>query len=112
MSIKEIADIADGLGWKVEFSEHESRWAAVFSQYSPAGEDFSFLVLYENVDDIPSAVKEECESFNEEDHVMMWLEAKKNGVSGVPALRDFVDDAEEIHKMMSELANKLEGEAE
>ena len=37
----------------------------------------------------------------------MWIEAKRNGVSGVPSTQELVYDAEEISKMLNTLAEKL-----
>ena len=37
----------------------------------------------------------------------MWIEARKNGVSGVPSTRELVKDAEDIDKMLQEIAAAL-----
>jgi len=37
----------------------------------------------------------------------MWVEAKRNKVSGVPSIRELVNDAECIDKMLQELASAL-----
>ena len=37
----------------------------------------------------------------------MWIEARKNGVSGVPGTRELVHDAEDIDKMLQKLADAL-----
>ena len=49
------------------------------------------------------------ESFDIDDHIEMWVEAKKNGVSGVPPTRTLVADAEAIDDMLEHLAYVLVG---
>ena len=37
----------------------------------------------------------------------MWIEARHNGVRGVPSTRELVKDAEEIESMLKELSEAL-----
>ena len=73
-------------------------------KYSPAGEDFSFTVSSAN---FVAAVKEYAAEFDIDEHIEMRIEAKKNGVRGVPSARELVYDAENIDKMLQELAAAL-----
>lgn len=73
-------------------------------QYSPAGEDFFFAVSTKN---FPKEIDEYADNFDPDEHIEMWIEARKNGVSGVPTTRELVHDAEEIQKMLKELAEAL-----
>lgn len=95
----------DWLEWTVY--EYEDGWE--LSKYSPAGEDF-FVWLAWDLEDL-EALTEECAScadgFDIEDHVRMWLEAKRNGVAGVPGVVDLVDDARAIKEMLDELAETI-----
>lgn len=91
---------AKELDWKVEIDEH--CWE--FQKYSPAGEDFWFGV---NGDDVVDEVLEYYETFDTEDHVMGLMEAKKNGLSGVPRLKELVEDADSIEKMIEDLYDAL-----
>lgn len=43
------------------------------------------------------------QNFDIEEHVMMWLEAKKNGMQGVPDVATLVEDAQKIEKMYEKL---------
>ena len=46
--------------------------------------------------------------FDVDEHVEMWIEARRNGVRGVPSsIRELVEDAEDIDKMLEELADAL-----
>ncbi|MDR2043432.1 MAG: hypothetical protein LBQ15_03515 [Clostridium sp.] len=71
------------------------------SKYSPAGEDFSFTADKKG---FVESVKQYAAGFNIDEHIEMWIEARKNGVRGVPSTRELVKDAEDIDKMLRELA--------
>lgn len=108
MSLDKIIDIADELGWGVEqrtqhYPDGSREDYIEFSQGSPAGEDFSFYVFYDEPEDIVRGIYEYWQDFSVEEHVTMWLDAKRNGVSGVPDAVTLVDDAREIEKMLQDL---------
>ena len=104
MKLEKIVEIAESLDWSVT---KNGAWYE-FSKYSPAGEDFSFTVYDETGNDIAECVAVYVDGFDKDDHVEMWMEARRNGVDGVPTIRELVDDAEEIEKMLNELAESLE----
>lgn len=95
-------EILEKQDWSVSSYADDGR--VEFEKYSPAGEDFSVCV---NVENFPEAVMEYYESFDIDDHVEMWIEARKNGVSGVPPTRTLVADAEAIDDMLEHLAYAL-----
>jgi len=104
LDLKEmIINKAESLGWNVTVEEDNS-WG--FWQFSPAGEDFGFEVVADT-DDLVNAVAEYFESFDTEEHVMMWVDAKRSGTSGVPSIRALCDDADEIDRMLSDLSEAL-----
>lgn len=76
--------------------------------YSPAGEDFLICVKVEN---FPRAIFEEYENFDIDDHIEMWVEAKRNGTGGIPSVRRLVIDAEAICEELEALAGALMGVA-
>ena len=73
-------------------------------KYSPAGEDFTICV---NAENLPEAVAETAADFDIDEHIEMWIEARHNGVGGVPSARELVTDAEAIAEMLRELAAAL-----
>lgn len=73
-------------------------------KYSPAGENFIICVELEN---LPEAVAEYAAGFDIDEHIEMWIEAKRNGKHGIPSTRELVKDAEDIDKMLQELAAAL-----
>ena len=112
MTKAKVENIAEGLGWSVRFqtqknSRGETEKYVEFSQDSPAGEDFSFYVFYGKLPEIPTEVYRYWQGFDIEEHVKMWLEAKSNGVRGVPDVVTLVDDAQEIETMLENLWEEL-----
>lgn len=93
-------DVCEALGWKV----CEDGGEVELEQSSPAGEDFVFYV--ESLDFV-NKVKTYALEFDTEEHIEMWIEAKKNGVRGVPSIRRLVEDADDIQKMLNALATAL-----
>nr|DAY05353.1 MAG TPA: hypothetical protein [Caudoviricetes sp.] len=73
-------------------------------KYSPVGEDFTICV---NAENLPEAVAETAADFDIDEHIEMWIEARHNGVGGVPSARELVTDAEAIAEMLRELAAAL-----
>lgn len=95
-------DVLEKRDWAVSSYTDDGR--VEIEKYSPAGEDFSICVEVEN---FPDAVMEYYEDFDVDDHIDMWVEARRNGVSGVPSTRRLAIDAEAIDEMLKELAYAL-----
>lgn len=95
-------DVLELHDWSVSSYTGDGR--VELQKYSPAGEDFNICV---DVEGFPDAVAEYAADFNIDEHIEMWVEAKRNGVSGVPSARELVHDAEDIDKMLQELAIAL-----
>lgn len=75
-------------------------------KYSPLGEDFIMCV---DVANFPGSVREYAKDFDIDEHVSMWINARGK-VNGVPeSVKDLVEDAYAIKKMIYELADALEG---
>ena len=47
------------------------------------------------------------EDFDVDEHIEMWIEARRNGTAGVPSIRELVEDAEAIEAMILELSQTL-----
>lgn len=91
----------EDLGWYVHFCDDNS---IEFETYSPAGEDFIFSIEGR---DIVREVAEYAYDFDADEHASMWIDARER-VSGVPkSIRTLIDDADEIQKMLDELADAL-----
>jgi len=95
-------DALEARDWAVSSYTDDGR--VELEWYSPAGEDFCICVA---VDNFPEAVAEYAADFDIDEHIAMWIEAKRNGTSGVPSTRELVHDAEDIDKELQELAAAL-----
>lgn len=94
-------DICEELGW---YWLNGGDGYIELEKHSPAGEDFSFTVSEEN---FVENVKEYAAHFDQEEHIEMWVEARRNKVAGVPSIKELVKDAEDIDAMLKELAEAL-----
>ena len=112
----QVLDTATSMGWsydETDFANDEGGYE--FFQYSPAGEDFSFAASYGSKDlsddekgaALIKEIEDYADDFDEDEHLEMWIEARGNGVAGVPGTRELVKDAEDIHSMLTDLANEL-----
>lgn len=112
LTLRGIEQIAERLGWDVEWGTQEGNSGkteryADFYKNSPAGEDFGFTVFYENAADLVYEVQQYSLGFDVDEHIEMWIEARNNGVAGVPSTVELCKDAEAIDKMVADLAFAL-----
>lgn len=99
----EYKDILEEMNWYV--CGYAEDGTVELEKYSPAGEDFIVCVEVEN---FPEAVTDYYENFDIDEHIEMWVEARRNGAYGVPSVRELVRDAEAIDEMLEQLAEALE----
>ena len=108
--MEKLKEIIEKLGWKVyevDYAGGEVGWD--IRQVSPAGEDFGFSICHNNNANVAvNEIEDYAENFDEEEHIEMLLAyAKHNRPAGIPGVKVLVQDAEEIHRMLLELANYL-----
>ncbi len=97
---RKVRRICENLDWSI----HEYEKDVELEKFSPAGEDFFFCVDKKN---FINNVIEYAEDFDADDHAEMWVECRHT-VSGVPqSIRTLIDDADDIKKMLLELAENL-----
>lgn len=94
-----FVEVCEAQDWTVR-GTHEDKEVEL-EKYSPAGEDFSITI---DLSDVKESTRSAYDSFDEDDHIEMWIEARKNGVSGVPSTRELVKDADDIKNMLEDLA--------
>lgn len=99
---KKYQGICEALGWNVQHDDD----GVTLSQTTPHDGDFSFTV---DVAGFVENVKDYANSFDHDDYVKMWMEARENGVRNVPSTRELVQDAEAIQSMLDELTATLSG---
>lgn len=96
-------EILEELGWTLDYT---GDGRVELFKHSPAGEDFSIVV---DVEDFLHSVMEYAEDFDEDEHNAFWLQARDDGVGGVPSTRELVEDAHDIQLMLDELSDALNG---
>lgn len=111
--LKMLLDKAEEMGWNWEtYIEPGSRRTYVeIGQPSPAGEDFSMTIDFDEenqADSFKDSLESYYEDFDIDEHIEMWIEAKRSGTSGVPSTRELVKDAEAIDGMILELSQALQ----
>lgn len=106
-TMEELKTYIKEQGWWVsECSFGDERVGWEIGQCSPAGEDFFFSFMHDNdVEDAINEIKRYAYDFDEEEHIEMYVEARKNGLAGVPSTKELVEDAAEIQKMLDDLAD-------
>lgn len=93
--LKMLLSKAEKMGWNWDaYIEPDNRRTYVeIGQASPAGEDFSMIIDFKEKDQAKS-FKENLqmyyEDFDVDEHIEMWIEARHNGISGVPSTRELV----------------------
>lgn len=114
-SVEELQKYIEGKGWVISDCSFNEDIDWEISKHSPAGEDFCFNIQCSNaVEDAINAIAEYTNSFDEEEHIKMWLNAKDidNNRLNVPSITELVEDAKNIKQMLTELSEGLESESE
>ena len=101
LTAKEIQILEDN-DWSI--SSYIDDGKVEIGKYSPAGEDFYVLADVEN---FAESMSEIAEDFDVDEHIEMLIEAKQHGLAGVPSTKVLVHDAEDIKKMLQEIADAL-----
>ena len=111
--MKKMYSVIENIGWSVtEIKTDNKKTGLELSKFSPAGEDYNFYIEFDGTkENLNEEINEYYENFDVDEHVEMWIEAKKNGVSGVPnSIRQLLEDAEAIEEMIEKLSYVVENE--
>lgn len=98
---EKIREICLNLGWDImEYDE-----MIELQMFSPAGEDFSFSVDKSNfIEDVIAY----SESFDSQEHAAFWIATRyRDNQTGIPSVRELVEDADEIQAELTMLAREL-----
>ena len=104
---QKITEIAEILGWSVDFSEPQNGKTDVnFAKYTSYGQDFNFSVELED-DDMEAFIDnihEYYENFDVDEEAYFWIGSDGHGKNGAPYhIADIVKDMEEAEVMMADL---------
>lgn len=81
-----------------------------FSQYTPAGQDFSFPVTMQgkDLDSLVGNIKEYYDNFDVDEETYLWLDETGHGKNGAPyRMKDVIEDMEEAEKMIDRLLDAI-----
>lgn len=113
--MKKLLERAEDLNWWwsawIEKRQDDRTYVEI-GQHSPAGEDFYMVIDFKTERQCSSFLgdlESYYEDFDIDEHVEMWIEARRNGISGIPPIRVLVKDAEDIDDMIFELLQALRG---
>ena len=112
-SVEELQKYIENKGWVISDCSFNEDIDWEISKYSPAGEDFCFNIQCSNeVEAAIKAISKYANSFDEEEHIKMWVNAKDidNNRLNVPSITELVKDAKAIKQMLIELLKELEYE--
>ena len=103
---QKITEIAEILGWSVDFSESQNGKTDVnFAKYTSYGQDFNFSVELED-DDMEAFIDnihEYYENFDVDEEAYIWIGSDGHGKNGAPYhIADIVKDMEEAEVMMAD----------
>ncbi len=104
---QKIIEIAEILGWSVDFSEpHNGSTDVNFAKYTSFGQDFNFSVELEG-DDLETFIDnihEYYENFDVDEEAYIWIGSDGHGANGAPYhIADIVKDMEEAEAMIADL---------
>lgn len=104
---QKITEIAEILGWSVDFSESQNGKTDVnFAKYTSYGQDFNFSVELED-DDMEAFIDNihgYYENFDVDEEAYIWIGSDGHGKNGAPYhIADIVKDMEEAEVMMADL---------
>ena len=75
----------------------------LFSDQNTDEDYFEEIEIPNNFDALLSDIRARYDYFDPDEHVEMWIEAKHNGVSGVPSIRELVEESEQIEADLEDL---------
>lgn len=107
-----IVRCAEDKGWKVDTDTKQSKGLTLFefSQYTLAGQDFSFRATMKanHLDSLITDMEEYHEGFDVDSEAYLWLDSNGHGKNGAPyRMRDVLDDMEEAEKMIETLLDAI-----
>ena len=104
---QKITEIAEKLGWSVDFSApHNGSVDVNFAKYTSFGQDFNVCVALEDNDmeAFIDNIHEYYENFDVDEEAYIWIGSDGHGKNGAPYhIVDIVKDMEEAEAMIADL---------
>ncbi len=92
---REIRKVIEDLGWNANSDTSISTTTDVC--------DREIYIECNNKGELKETIENYCEGYDLDDTVEMYLEAKRNGLSGVPDVTTLVEDCESEQQKLEEL---------
>lgn len=110
MTKAKIEKIAEELGWTVTWDKNNDGTKFVmFSQFSPAGQDFNIELGYENLGEIEDRLREYYDNYDPSYEAYLWLDSSGHGKNGAPyEMIDVYNDMKACEEMIDKLACAIE----
>lgn len=103
LALQPLFEFIENESWEIEQEDNSYR----ISQYSQAGEDYSFSIDKDIPEKFIKDICEYAENFDAEEHAEMYIGMR--GTNGVPkSIRTLLDDADEIKEILMALAEQLQ----
>lgn len=107
----QVVEIAKENGWSVSIiSNDNDNFTYEFSQYSPAGQDFSFCADMEdnNIYTLIDNILAQYHDYDCSEEAYVWLDDTGHGINGAPYdMKDVYEDMEACQQMMIDLYHAL-----
>ena len=105
MTKNKIEKIAEELGWTVTWDNNDGTKFVMFSQYSPAGQDFNVELEYKNLGEIEDKLREYYDNYDPSYEAYLWLDNDGHGKNGAPyEMNDVYNDMVACEEMIDKLA--------
>ena len=109
LSYEAIINAMEGLGWEVDIriDDDNDVKELELSNYSNLGEYLVYTINGTTPKELAIEIMDIYANFDVGSHVEFWVEAKMEGVKGVPSVKELIEDATEIEKMLKELSETV-----
>lgn len=84
MTKKQIEEVAEKLGWTVEFSINNGNKWICFENCSPSGQDLIVEFSYVNYDQLVDEVEQRYINYDPSYEAYIWLDSDGHGKNGAP----------------------------
>lgn len=108
--INKIVRCAEDKGWNVNTERNNGMTIFEFSQFTPAGQDFSFSAEMKgnHLDSLITDIEDYYEGFDVDSEAYVWLDESGHGRNGAPyRMRDVLGDMEAAEKMIETLLDAV-----
>jgi len=92
---KKVREVIESLGWRINSDTSIEIWT------DTAGQDV--CIECNEPSELKDTIRCRYENYDIDAEVEMYLQAKRNGLSGVPSARVLVKDCEEVEQLLGDL---------